>query len=38
VGLLNGVGKPAESVFPWGVEHELFHVIALKAVSDMRFP
>jgi hypothetical protein len=35
---MHGVGKPAEPVFPWGVEHELFHVIALKAVSDMCFP
>jgi hypothetical protein len=38
VRLLNGVGKPAESVFPWGMEHKLPHVITVKALCDVRFP
>jgi hypothetical protein len=38
VRLLNGIDKPAESVFPRGMEYEFPHVVAVKAVRDVRFP
>lgn len=36
--LLNGVGKPAESVFPWGMEYEPPHAVTVKAMGDVRLP